>query len=44
MDIEKRETRCKKDLRETCRSKDENTKTIPDRILKVSDIVEEKIP
>ena len=41
---EKRNRRCKKDLHETCRSKDENTNNIPDRIFKVSDIVEEKIP
>ena len=39
---EKRNRRCNKGLQETCRSKDENTKNIPDRIFKMSDAVEEK--
>ena len=42
MDTEKRNRRCKKGLQETCRSKDENTQNIPNRIFKMSDAVEEK--
>lgn len=44
MDTEKRNRRWEKDLHEACRSKDGNTKNIPDRILEVSDVAEEKIP